>query len=348
VRLDEQLTLDVKHLAERVGFARAGVAPAEPCQVALVAYEQFLRADYHAGMGYLARNIEKRFDTRLLVPGARSVLCLAVGYAPAGGEPDGPFVARYARGRDYHAVLKQRCRVLMDHIKRIAPGFRGRAFVDAAPIMERTLAAMAGLGWIGRNGCLIVPELGSYVVLCEIVCNLPLVPDEPLNVHCNDCDACTAACPTGACLGNCMVDCRSCLSYLSIEHRGRIDRRFWDVWGQRLFGCDSCQAACPYNRDVPPGDAELRGTGPPLGGAGLAEILAWTRDDWDRATRRSAVRRAGYEGLIRNAVLAAGNSRDATLADPLRRLRRTLPDLAEMIDWSLGRLGAQDDSPPPP
>jgi epoxyqueuosine reductase len=230
---------------------------------------------------------------------------------------------------------------MMEAIRRIAPEFRGRAFVDSAPVAERSLAAAAGLGWIGRNGCLIVPGLGSYVVLAEIVCNLELVPDGPLESSCGDCDACVRACPTGACLGDSLVDARRCLSYLTIEHRGPVGREFWPLWGTRVFGCDACQEACPHNRDLPAGDAGLLDPAWPADETKLAAILGWTQADWDAATTGSVRRRATFEMFLRNAVLAAGCSRDASLAEPLERLYRRCGQLGLEIDWALGALRQQ-------
>ena len=340
---DQQLTADVKALAAQAGFARAGVAPARALPDFITAgYEQYLRNGYQAQMGYLARDLDKRFRPNLLVDGARSVISLAVSYSPSRPDQPGAFIAPYARGPDYHDVLAKRARRLMDRIAQIAPNFAGRAFVDAAPIMERSLAALAGIGWIGRNGALIAPDLGSYIVLCEIVCNLPLAGDSSLPSQCNDCDACVRACPTRACLGNCMVDARRCLSYLSIEHRGPVDEKFRPLWGRRVFGCDACQAACPHNKDAPPGDPELIAPTAPLGGAELDEILTWTKRRWAAATRRSTIRRAGYEGLMRNAILAAAGSGDASLTGPLGDLRRRLPQFAELIDWATARLSGDD------
>jgi epoxyqueuosine reductase len=285
----------------------------------------------------MSAHLDKRLRPDLLVPGARSVICLAVGYAPR-DEPAPGIIARYARGKDYHDVLRARCKALMKRIGKAAPDFRGRAFVDSAPIMERTLAASAGVGWIGRNGCLIVPNLGSYVVLCEIVCNLPLTPDAPVPDGCADCRACVAACPTGAIQEGGLIDARGCVSYLTIEHRGDIEQEHWPRMGCRVFGCDACQEACPRNRELPAGAAELLGQAAPLGGAGLADILRWTEREWDAATRGSAVRRAKLPTLLRNAVIAAGNSGDPSLAPPLSELALRLPELAKIVRWALDRL----------
>ena len=304
----DELTCRVKALALKAGFARVGIAPVAEAPHG-ERLDEWLARGWHAGMGYMARNVEKRKRPELLVPGACSVICLAAAYAPREGDIAGEyFIARYARGRDYHKVLKKRCRRLMDRIREIAPEFAGRAFVDSAPVAERSLAAAAGLGWIGLNGCLIVPGLGSYVVLCEVVCNLPLVSGEPTAPQCGDCRACAAACPTGALSDQGLVDCRKCISYLTIEHRGEIEPQYREKIGNRLFGCDTCQEVCPHNRGVPRGDAELTPKGKPLGGAGLVEIFAWTQDHWDAATRGSPLRRAGYERLLRNAAIVASNS----------------------------------------
>lgn len=345
MRPPDELTATVKRLSREAGFARVGIAAA-----GLVAdaerFRQWLADGRHGTMGYLARNVAKRVRPERLVPGARSVICLAAGYAPDDGAaaPSAPgLVARYARGRDYHKVLKRRCVRLMDRIRQIAPGFAGRAFVDSGPVLERSLALAAGVGWIGRNCCLVVPGLGSYVCLCEIVCNLPLCPDGGLANDCSDCGACLRACPTGA-LTEGGLDARRCISYLTVEHRGPIERDLWPRMGRRLVGCDACQEACPHNRDAPPGDAELRAVRPPLGGADLVEVLSWNEADWDAATTGSAARRVRYDMLLRNATIAAGNSAgtdgSGRLVAALHELKRRRPELREPAQWALERLGS--------
>jgi len=340
---DDELTVAVKSLALEGGFARVGIAPATAVPHGEI-FRDWLARGYHASMAYMARNVEKRLRPELLAEAGRSVICLAVSYAPPQTERAAGPIARYARGRDYHKVLKKRCVALMGRLRRIAPNFEGRAFVDSAPVAERSLAAMAGVGFIGRNGCLIVPGLGSYVVLCEIVCNLPLRPTEAIASQCGDCGACLAACPTGAFADEGVVDARRCISYLTIEHAGEIPAELLPRIGDRVFGCDACQAACPHNRDVPPGDAELTTQ---AGGGGKSlptpeEILRWSHTDWDAATRGRAIRRAGYEMLLRNAVIAAGNAADPALVGPLERLSAAQPQLAEALRWALARCGDAD------
>jgi epoxyqueuosine reductase len=295
----------VKAIALERGFARVGIAPAASVgDEDARRFRDWLAAGRHGSMAHLARNVEQRLNPGLLVSGARSVICLAASYAPGPADPppSAP-VARYARGRDYHKVLKRRAQVLCDRLRELAPTFAGRAFVDSAPLLERSLAVWSGLGWIGRNRCLVVPGLGSYVFLCEIVCNLELEPDEPAPGGCDDCGACIRACPTGA-LSEEGLDARRCVSYLTVEHRGPIEPVLAAGMGCRLIGCDACQEACPRNRGVPPGDAALRAARPPLGGATLADVQAWTSGDWDAATRGSAARRATHEMFLRNAAIA--------------------------------------------
>ncbi|MEI7835143.1 MAG: tRNA epoxyqueuosine(34) reductase QueG [Planctomycetota bacterium] len=308
MRTGEEYRALVEALASQAGFARAGtlaLADLPPER----AFADWLERGWAGEMSYLHRHLAMRMAPHQLVPGAQSVICLA---APCGGGPPGP-IARYARGRDYHKVLKKRCRQLMDLLRDRLPDFAGRAFVDIGPVGERHLAAAAGLGWIGRNGCLYVPGLGSYVLLAEIFCNLPLPTPTPIPGQCGSCRACLQACPTGALQENGQIDARKCLSYLTIEHEGTIDPLLASRVGGRLFGCDACQDACPHNREIPPGDEELtgeywqgRGVTGPLAGAGAREIAGWTWEEWSAATEGSAIRRASLEQLQRNVRLAAG------------------------------------------
>ena len=306
-------------------------------------------------MQYMAKNLSLRLDPSQLVPGARSVICLAASYCEAGavggGHPWPPppdaaardgrratcsahgRIARFAGGRDYHKVLKHACIKLMDAIRSWQVGFEGRAFVDSGPVMERSLAAMAGLGWIGRNGCLIVSGLGSYVLLCEIICNLPLQADSPMEGSCGRCGQCVKSCPTGALMKDGTVDANRCIGCLTIENRGEIAPEYWPRMGTRVFGCDACQEACPHNAES---------TDAPAPGPLLSQMLRWDQGNWDAATRGLALRRATWPMLLRNAVIAAGNSGEKALLTPLKELRpRAEGDLAflrPLIDWAISRL----------
>ncbi|MDY7011487.1 MAG: tRNA epoxyqueuosine(34) reductase QueG [Planctomycetota bacterium] len=298
----------IVRLAGELGFARVGVAPVE-AHTGAEHFRRFLRRGYHGTMSYLARDPQRRCDVRNLLdepdkPG--SVICLAASYAPAGDEDSSGHIARYARGRDYHRLLRKRCGKIVAELSRIIPGLKARICVDTAPLLERGLAAAAGLGWIGRNGCLIDSRFGSYLLLAEIVVNLPLPANGPVKNRCGSCRACVDACPTGAIQDDGLVDSRRCVSYLTIEHRGSIPESLQRACGQCVFGCDICQEVCPFNRSVPDGDAELRGPAE-LASAPLGQILRWERADWDRATRGTPARRAKFEMFLRNAAIAAGN-----------------------------------------
>ena len=288
-----------------VGFARAGVAPVGDLGRA-EKFDEWIARGWHGDMAYMELHGEKRRRPEVLVPGAKSVLSLAVGYAPGGddSEPSAPgYIARFARGRDYHKVLKRWCIELMDRIREIAPEFDGRAFADTAPVMERSLAAAAGIGWIGRNGCLIVDGLGSYVVLCEIISNLPLAAGRPVEPACGSCDKCLLACPAGALQQDGLIDSRKCLSYLTIEYRGAATEEL-TRHNRGLYGCDLCQEVCPYNRGLPPGAPELTSwNGPEIR---LEDVLEWTAEDWDSLTQGRAIRRAKCNMFVRNAITASG------------------------------------------
>jgi epoxyqueuosine reductase len=296
----------VRELAARQGFVAAGVAAAD-CSLPTGPLEQFLQNGYHAGMAYLVRQGMGRLDVRSVLPQAQSVICLAVSYAPAPGDPANAHVARYARGRDYHRLLRRRCEKIVAQLRTHKADLAAKICVDSAPLSDRSLAAAAGLGWIGRNGCLINPRWGSYLLLAEIVTDLPLPPDSPIPSRCGDCRRCIQACPGQAIVADGLVDCRRCNSYLTIEHRGQIppDRR--RQIGQRVFGCDACQEACPFNQGAPAGLEEFRR---PTAMAGMSprQLLRLSRAGWEEFSPGSPLRRCGYDGLLRNAAIACENA----------------------------------------
>ncbi len=311
-----QLKQSVKSLALKSGFTRVGITSSHILG-GLERFKDFLEAGYHGQMDYLSKNVQKLFCPAMWVPGARSVISMAVSYA-SGGKTEKTsnqavgFISRYAQSIDYHRVLKKRLRKLMDSIKSIAPEFEGRAFVDSAPIAERSAGVQGGLGWIGKNGCLIVPGVGSFVFLAEIVCNLELESDVPVEVSCGDCDLCVRSCPTGALRGDGMLDARKCFSYLTIEHRGDVSENLRQKWDRRIFGCDDCQSLCPHNSDIPPGDPELTTVEGEnfnkLHQTAICRMIDWSEADWNLATSNSAVRRAPYEVFLRNVILSASHS----------------------------------------
>ena len=340
----------VKSLALAVGFDLAGVARAESTPET-----EFLRVwlarGYAGEMTYLERRVEERVDPRRLLEGARSVVAVGLVYDPGEAcepKPGTGEVARYAGGEDYHTVLRERLRALEAGLEALAARpLRMRSYVDTGPVAERVFAAYAGLGWIGKNTCLIHPRLGSYVFLAVLVTDLELAPDAREPDHCGSCRACLDACPTDAFAAPYVLDATRCISYTTIEARGPIAPGLREAHGDRLFGCDICQEVCPWNlrerRRVPADDLGLRARLAPRS-AWLRPSLVWvlglTEEAWREVTRKTALRRTKHRGLLRNALVAAGNSGDVALAPHVRRhAEGPDPLLAEHARWALERLG---------
>ncbi|MFY9550233.1 MAG: tRNA epoxyqueuosine(34) reductase QueG, partial [Thermoanaerobaculia bacterium] len=264
--------------ALREGFTRCGVAAAEGPPPRFERFERWIDAGRHAGMRYLARTREVRRRPEALLPGARSIVCLAAPHsAQQWVASDGARFARYARGADYHGTLRQRAlRVAASARERLDFDFAYRVCVDSTPLSERALAAAAGLGWIGKNGCLIDPDYGSYLLLAEIVTDLDLPLDAPAAERCGSCVRCLEACPTGAFTEPGVLDAGRCLAYWTIEHRGPIPDPWKQALGDRVFGCDACQEACPWNAPLPVGASN------PAPAPTRVEILAMGKGAWRR------------------------------------------------------------------
>jgi epoxyqueuosine reductase len=338
-----------KALALALGFDLAGVARAAPAPTSSF-LRQWLARGYAGEMAWLSRRVEVRTDPRRALEGARSVVAVALVYDPgprpalARGRGE---VARYAGGEDYHNVLGERLRALGAGLEALARrAVRWRAYVDTGPVLERALAAQAGIGWIGKNTCLIHRELGSYLFLGALLTDLDLDPDAPEPDHCGTCRACLDACPTQALVEPHVLDATRCISYTTIELRGAVPEALREAQGNLVFGCDICQDVCPFNqrerRRVPPDPQGLRarlGARPEWAGPSLAWLLSLDETAWRGVTRRTALRRAKHRFLLRNALVAAGNSADPTLR-PLLECHAAGPDplLAEHARWALGRL----------
>lgn len=335
----------IRRIAEELGFDRLGIARAKPPPRA-EALEPWLASGHAGRMDYLQRHVEIRKDPQRLLPGARSVICVAMKYQPPGRADEAssapvPFgrIATYARGQDYHDVLRRRLDELIRRMRSVwDQPFEARPFVDTAPVLERSLAAAAGVGWIGKNSMLIVPKLGSYVFLGGAVTTLPLEPDDPLPDRCGTCRKCIDACPTGAIVGPYVVDASKCISYLTIELRGAIAPALRACIGDRLFGCDACQRACPHNRRAPAATEPAFADGL-IPGMALVDVLRWDRESYLSATRRRATRRAKLEMLRRNAAIVLGNVGGA---GHLAALRAVIEEedrlLTEHAAWATDRI----------
>jgi len=297
----------VKARAAQLGFDLCGIARAHPLPPGPL--DRWLSQGWDAGMAYVRRRREERLDPALLVPGARSVIVVAASYAPAADDPrpaPGELtIARYARGRDYHNVLIKPVRKLANWLRE--GGAAVYAEVDAGAVMEKAWAQEAGIGWIGKNGCLIHERLGSWLLLGALITDVPLEADAPHPDRCGDCTLCIPACPTDAIREPRYVDSTRCIAYHTIEHRERIPEEIARRAGGRLFGCDACQDVCPWNRRAPPARlVQLRARTPSLG---VHEVLSLTRDEARRRFEGTPLLRAGRDGLVRTALAVADVAR---------------------------------------
>jgi epoxyqueuosine reductase len=326
------------------GFDRAGVARLRRSAHGPALADWLARGD-HAEMAYLERRFETRVDPGTLFEGAASALCVAMQYHPLSGtgDPEGdlwPRVARYARGKDYHQVMENRLERLASRIEQAYPGTRTKVYVDTGPVLERELAARAGLGAIGKNTNLLDPEIGSWFLLGEIISSMHLEDDAIASDLCGTCTLCLEACPTGALPRAYRLDSRRCISYWTIEHRGAVPRRIRPLLGEWVFGCDICQEVCPVNTEVQAADHPEFELDTERAALDLAGLLSLARDQYVQVFRGSPMKRAKLEGLQRNAAVAMGNSKSkrylSALSDALKRGGCLVKAHAA---WALGQIG---------
>jgi len=294
----------VKARALELGFDRVAIGPAGPPPHA-AAFERWLDAGRAGTMDYLAETRAERVDPARLLPGCRSVIAVALSYA-CGDEPEWRGVARYARSADYHNTMRPKLHALRDYVS-AAAGAESRASLDTSAVLERDLAAAAGLGWIGKNTNLLAPGLGSYFFIGLVLTTATLPADEPQPDRCGTCTACLDACPTAAFDAPHELDARRCIAYLTIEHRGAIAPELHAPIGEWLFGCDVCQEVCPWNRHVPPARALVPAAPPPP----AETLLTLPEVEFRERFRGSPLKRARREGLARNAAIVLANRRRA-------------------------------------
>ncbi|MGB1891813.1 MAG: tRNA epoxyqueuosine(34) reductase QueG [Candidatus Latescibacterota bacterium] len=337
----------IREKALALGFTLFGVTTVDPLQGAGF-YAEWIERGYAGTMDYLKRNVDKRGDVRALVPGAQSVLSLGMEYWQStpevedDGRPRGRFAA-YARGDDYHDVIKERLFALWDFIREeVDTTLEGRVYVDTAPVLERELAQRSGLGWWGKNTCLINKRRGSHFFLAEVVSTLALPPDGPATDHCGTCTRCMDACPTDAFPEPYVLDAQRCISYLTIELKGAIPRALRKGMGDWVYGCDICQDVCPWNRRAEPACEPAYESRAGFERPDLIEWMALDRETFNKTFRRNPAKRPKRRGLLRNVAVALGNSGDPRAVAPLIG---ALDDEEALVRshaaWGLARLGAK-------
>lgn len=341
-----KLATDIKRWGRELGFARVGITGTrlEQDEARLLAW---LDDGRHGEMSYMRRHGTRRSRPEALRPGTLCVISARMDYWPEDAAPprsvleDGTraYISRYALGRDYHKVLRGRLRALAGRIEAVVGDFGYRAFVDSAPVLEKALARNAGLGWIGKHTNLLCRESGSWFFIGELYTDLPLPADRPASEHCGSCRACIDACPSGAITGPYQLDARRCISYLTIELRGSIPVELRPAIGNRIFGCDDCQLVCPWNRFASPSAEADFGVRGRLDDASLCELFRWDESTFDKETRGSALRRAGYAGWLRNIAVALGNAPTTDAVLEALRSRRNHPSavVREHVRWALDR-----------
>ena len=359
--LDHTLLLSqIQIWGQALGFSQIAVAPVD-LSSAEPALQAWLSQNFHGSMDYMARHGMKRARPQELVPGTLSVLTARMNYLPRNTatdwqdtewrrlcQADEAVVSVYARGRDYHKVLRQRLDSLaqqIDHYLASEQGEGGlqyRAFTDSAPVLEAELATRSGQGWRGKHTLVLNREAGSMFFLGEIFLNLALPPTPPVTAHCGQCTACIDVCPTQAIVAPGVVDARRCISYLTIEHDGAIPEDLRPLMGNHIYGCDDCQLICPWNKFAQVSTLSDFDVREGLVGQSMARLLAWTEDEFLRYTEGSPIRRIGHVRWLRNLAVAAGNAlRQAELPALRQALQaHTLHDSAlvrEHVQWALGQ-----------
>ncbi|HEX6749435.1 MAG TPA: tRNA epoxyqueuosine(34) reductase QueG [Longimicrobium sp.] len=349
------LSARIRNRAREMGFDLVGIAPAHASAHG-DAYERWVEMGMHGEMGYLSREdaVARRRDPAVLVPGVKSAVVVGLRYyVPDADEgvttdPSRGIVARYARGDDYHELMKERLIALQNWIGAELVPVGGRAYVDTGAVLERELAQRAGLGWQGKNTMLIHPRRGSYYFLGEVLLDVELEYDHRfVKDHCGTCTRCLDACPTGALLGRDptgapVMDARRCISYLTIELKGAIPRELRPLMGNRIYGCDICQEVCPWNRFSKPTDEAAFLAREGLDGPSLIEWMTMTQEEFSRRFKNSPIKRTKRRGLLRNVAVALGNWGAPEAVPALAiALNDEEPLVRGHAAWALGRIGSE-------
>jgi epoxyqueuosine reductase len=339
----KKLATDIKNWGVELGFQEVRIT-----DIDLSKYENHLEdwieRNYHGAMSYMAENHEKRCHPEQLVPGTIRVVCVRMDYAVDSEDSldsmkntGKAYVSRYARGRDYHKLIRKRLQKFARRIQDVAGPFGYRAFVDSAPVLERALAEKSGMGWIGKNTMLINKQAGSWFFLGELFTDLPLPVDEKVSDHCGSCSACLDICPTNAFVKPNQLDATRCISYLTIELRTSIPVEFRKPMGNRIYGCDDCQLVCPWNKFSKPTEEKDFTPRHSLDDAQLVDLFGWSEQEFLKRTEGSAIRRIGYDCWLRNIAVALGNAPSSKEIDLALRARlNNVSDMVnEHIEWAL-------------
>jgi epoxyqueuosine reductase len=330
------LARKIKRWAQELGFQQLRISDTD-----LLEHEEhlldWLRQGRHGEMEYMTRHGTKRSRPEELLPGTIRIISVRMNYlSPYGRDPeevlqcaDLAYISRYALGRDYHKLMRNRLQRLARRIQQITGPFGYRAFADSAPVLEKAIAAKSGIGWIGKHTNLLNRDAGSWFFLGELYTDLPLPTDPPVKNHCGRCQSCLQACPTQAITAPYQLDARRCISYLTIELRGSIPVELRPYMGNRIFGCDDCQLVCPWNRYAKVTELSDFRVRHRLDTASLIDLFAWDKDEFFNKTEGSAIRRIGHEGWLRNLAVALGNA--ATTPEALNALRHRANHSSELV-----------------
>jgi len=349
-----QLAANIRIWGEELGFQQVGITDTD-LAVAEDRLNRWLDSGYHGEMDYMERHGNKRSRPELLVEHTRRVISVRMDYLPDEDEelltlvedPALAYVTRYALGRDYHKLMRRRLAQLAKRIEETIGPYGYRVFVDSAPVLEKPLAEKAGLGWIGKHTNLINRQAGSWFFLGEIYTDLALPADEPAEEHCGSCSACIDVCPTSAIVAPFQLDARRCISYLTIELKGSIPEELRPLIGNRIYGCDDCQAVCPWNRFARQTAEQDFLPRHGLDSSTLLQLFGWSEEEFLKYTEGSAIRRIGYERWSRNLAVAIGNgSPSAEALQALEKREHNASGLVrEHIAWARKRLKNRDQTP---
>lgn len=338
------LTVSIRDWAAELGFQQIGITDIDLSEDA-PRLDAYLAAGYHGEMAYMADHGTMRSRPDELVPGTVRVISVRMDYLPEDtqmaqmlAQPEQAYISRYALGRDYHKLIRKRLQQLAEKITQEIGPFGYRAFVDSAPVLEKSLARKAGLGWVGKNTLILNRKAGSWFFLGELFIDLPLPMDEPNDRdHCGKCSACLDVCPTQAFVGDRVLDARRCISYLTIELKGAIPEELRPMMGNRVFGCDDCQLVCPWNRFSKPTQEDDFKPRHNLDNSTLAELFMWTEEEFLKRTQGSPIRRTGYERWLCNIAVGLGNAPSTIPVLEALKARLDYPSelVQEHVLWAL-------------